>query len=340
MSVQSTSDRFAGNEINSSDSEANLEGGGLSITANGSAIFEGRNLVASGNDAGKGGEGGGIYFGQQSELRLLDSTVVNNSADSGSGIDGSCSDRLKLYNGIVFGNTGSSTEIAGFAFAGCQSARIGRAEGDQLDVRATDACVGGDSGNVPYAGDAGNICADPKLTVTSAGGVDQTATSPTRDVGDDSLVPGDLAKDYAGDGRILDADGANGARVDMGADEYRPPAPQPTPTPTATPAQPTPAAGGVAGTQQRSCVSKRVFTIRIRVPHGKKALSALVRVNGHRVKVVRGKRLKAPVRLRGLPKGTFKVKITVRLRNGKKISGTRTYHTCRPSLPGDGPPRV
>ena len=86
--------------------------------------------------------------------------------------------------------------------------------------------------------------------------------------------------------------------------------------------------------------SQRAFRIRIRVPKGKKALSAVVRVNGKKVKVVRGKRLKAPVRLRGLPKGQFTVRITVRLANGKKITGTRTYHTCIPKLPGDGPPKV
>jgi hypothetical protein len=92
--------------------------------------------------------------------------------------------------------------------------------------------------------------------------------------------------------------------------------------------------------QQRSCRSKRAFRIRIRVPKGKKALSATVRVNNTKVKVVRGKRLRAPVRLRGLPKGRFKVKITIRLKNGKKLTGTRTYHTCIPRLPGDGPPKV
>lgn len=333
--VQSTDDRFAGNKINSSNSGADLEGGGLSVASAGLVDFEARNLVASGNAVSKGGEGGGIYFGRQTEMRLFDSTIVNNTANTGPGVAGGCFDRLKLYNGIVFGNTGTS-EISGFG--GCSKAP--RAEGDELDVRATDACIAGDSGPVPYPGDSGNICSDPKLTVTAGGGVDQTAASPTLDAGTDSLVPDDLSKDYAGDGRILDADGANGARVDMGADEYVTPTPTPEPGPTPTqPSAPAPA-GAVLGTQQRSCASKRSFRIRIRVPHGKKALSAVVRVNGKRVKVVRGKRLRAPVRLRGLPKGTFKVKITLRLRGGKRLSGTRTYHTCRPHLPGNGPPPV
>ena len=86
--------------------------------------------------------------------------------------------------------------------------------------------------------------------------------------------------------------------------------------------------------QQRSCASKRVFKIRIRVPKGKKALSAVVRVNNKKVKVVRGKRLKAAVRLRGLPKGRFTVKITVRLANGKKITGKRDVPHVHPEAAG------
>ena len=79
-----------------------------------------------------------------------------------------------------------------------------------------------------------------------------------------------------------------------------------------------------------------MFRIRIRVPKGKKAVSAVVRVNGKKVKVVRGKRLRAAVRLRGLPKGRFSVRITVRLANGKRITGVRRYHTCIPSSRATG----
>ena len=45
-------------------------------------------------------------------------------------------------------------------------------------------------------------------------------------------------------------------------------------------------------------------------------------------------------RPRDFTKGKFKVRITIRLTNGKKVSGVRTYHTCIPKLPGDGPPKV
>ena len=125
---------------------------------------------------------------------------------------------------------------------------------------------------------------------------------------------------------------------------WAPTSTRPPPVAPVTPAAPrqpaAPAAGGVAGAKQRSCVSRRAFRIRIRVPKGQKALSATVRVNGKKVKVVRGKRLRAGVRLRGLPKGRFSVRITVRLANGKSVTGVRRYHTCIPKLPGDGPPKV
>ncbi len=127
------------------------------------------------------------------------------------------------------------------------------------------------------------------------------------------------------------------ARVD--AEPFATPEPQPQPQPEAQqpqqPQQPAPqqqigpapvtAAGG-----KRVCVSRRSFRIRLRIPRHAKALSATVRVNGKKVQVVRGKRLRAPVNLKGLPKGRFKVDISVRLRGGKVLTGQRAYRTCTP----------
>ncbi len=78
----------------------------------------------------------------------------------------------------------------------------------------------------------------------------------------------------------------------------------------------------------KSCVSRRDFRIRLRVPKGKKITSAEVRVAGKKVAVLKGKRLTSRVRLTGLPKGTFKVKVTLIASDGAKLEGTRTYHTC------------
>jgi Big-like domain-containing protein len=78
------------------------------------------------------------------------------------------------------------------------------------------------------------------------------------------------------------------------------------------------------------CVSRRSFHIRVKKIAGEKVVSATVRVNGKKVKVVRGKRLTAPVVLNGLPKGKVIVKIVSRTASGRKVTDTRRYKTCVP----------
>ncbi len=128
--------------------------------------------------------------------------------------------------------------------------------------------------------------------------------------------------------------------------------PIPTPTPSPTPA-PTPApAQAVLGTQAvkpprfsqavslpstRRCVSRRRFRIRIRRLRDDPIVRAEVRVNGKRVRVVRGSRLRAPVNLQGLPKGRFRVEIRVRTASGKTVRGTRRYRTCTKKRRGGRP---
>jgi uncharacterized repeat protein (TIGR01451 family) len=80
----------------------------------------------------------------------------------------------------------------------------------------------------------------------------------------------------------------------------------------------------------KKCVSRRHFRIRLVQPKGIKLVSATVLVNGKRVKVVRGRRLTAPVDLRGLPKGRFRVKIIVKTSDGRMLRSARRYRTCVP----------
>jgi ABC-2 type transport system ATP-binding protein len=68
----------------------------------------------------------------------------------------------------------------------------------------------------------------------------------------------------------------------------------------------------------RTCLSRRRFAIRVRGARPK------VTVAGKRVKVSKGR---AIVDLRGRPKGTVKVKVSVR-RDGHTVRETRTYRTC------------
>ena len=82
---------------------------------------------------------------------------------------------------------------------------------------------------------------------------------------------------------------------------------------------------------KKQCLSKRKFKIRLKEPAGDALESAAIRLNG---KVIRrrkaGDRITAPIRLTGLPKGRYTVKIVARTVLGKRIAGTRKYRTCVP----------
>jgi hypothetical protein len=95
----------------------------------------------------------------------------------------------------------------------------------------------------------------------------------------------------------------------------------------------------------RKCVSRRRFRIRIRQPGGIQIQTALVFLNGKKVrvltrKVFQKKRKVANVDLRGLPKGKFKVKIVVLTSDGKTLRGTRTYRTCTKKRKSKRPPKL
>ena len=95
----------------------------------------------------------------------------------------------------------------------------------------------------------------------------------------------------------------------------------------------------------KKCVSRRKFRIRIRQPGGTQIQTALVFVNGKKVRVLTRKvfqrrRKVANVNLRGLPKGTFKVRIVVLTSEGKTLSGTRTYRTCTKKRKSKRPPKL
>jgi len=80
----------------------------------------------------------------------------------------------------------------------------------------------------------------------------------------------------------------------------------------------------------RTCRSRRVFRIRLREPRRGRLRSATVYVNGKLVRVVRGRRLRAPVDLRGLPRGRYVVRVVARTTTGRTLRRTRRYRTCVP----------
>ena len=91
-----------------------------------------------------------------------------------------------------------------------------------------------------------------------------------------------------------------------------------------------PSLGLPASTPQRACTSRRAFTIRL----SRGLRTATVTVAGRRVTARRGARLRAPVVLRGLPRGTFRVEITGWTKAGRRVRSVRTYRTCTPRRRG------
>ncbi|MBJ7331207.1 MAG: hypothetical protein JHC95_15025, partial [Solirubrobacteraceae bacterium] len=78
----------------------------------------------------------------------------------------------------------------------------------------------------------------------------------------------------------------------------------------------------------KECVSRRKFRIRLRSPKGGKIVRATVKLRGTTVATRVGKRVTAPIDLRGLPKGRFAVGIRITLADGQIVTGTRKYRTC------------
>lgn len=115
-------------------------------------------------------------------------------------------------------------------------------------------------------------------------------------------------------------------------------------SPVTTPSGALPPAFGPGGVisipSNKQCVSRRKFRIRIRKRKNLKYETAIVFVNKKRVRVVKGKRLTAPVDLRGLPKGRFTVQITVITTTGAIITGKRTYRTCTKKQSGGSKPKL
>ena len=123
-------------------------------------------------------------------------------------------------------------------------------------------------------------------------------------------------------------------------------APGTTPTPTGAQALPLPS--------NRRCTSRRAFPIKVRQYRGLKYTLAIVAVNGRKVPVyiyttrrikvtkigavyLNRKRFRAYVDLRGLAKGTYRVRVTAVTTAGQVLQATRKYRTCSGRLGGSIP---
>ena len=78
----------------------------------------------------------------------------------------------------------------------------------------------------------------------------------------------------------------------------------------------------------KRCVSRRLLRLRLRKPSGQRIVYAEVRLRGRKTRTLSGGKLALPIDLRGLPKGSFKVRLKVVLSSGKVLQGSKTYKTC------------
>ena len=80
----------------------------------------------------------------------------------------------------------------------------------------------------------------------------------------------------------------------------------------------------------KPCVSKRRFTVRMRLPKHKRVRSITATLDGKRIHARRsGRYVRVPVSLRGRSKGTATLRVKVKLRGGQTITTRRVYHPCQ-----------
>lgn len=133
-----------------------------------------------------------------------------------------------------------------------------------------------------------------------------------------------VAADCAGTGYMLFSEPNEAACVTAAS------LPEPTPAVTT----PSSSVLAVKITSPKACVSAREFTIHIQNVKQLHLVSAVVSIDGHARRTLRGNSLTTVIDLRGLPKGTVTVEIVARERSGQTVRGKRVYHTCRSKLRG------
>jgi hypothetical protein len=101
--------------------------------------------------------------------------------------------------------------------------------------------------------------------------------------------------------------------------------------PSATPSRaPVALSSVLALPSAKRCLSRRALRLRLKAPKGTGIAFARITVPGKAPLTIRGRKISAPVNLRGLPRGKFKVSFRITLLDGRVVKGSRTYRTCAP----------
>ncbi|MDX6670561.1 MAG: hypothetical protein QOI91_924 [Solirubrobacteraceae bacterium] len=155
------------------------------------------------------------------------------------------------------------------------------------------------------------------------------ASNPTNR-GNTVAGPVSIVADPAAPGTLtLPRLGAQVGVTSSGFARFQGPGGAPAPQRAGLGAKPRPLAAA-AMSSNRGCVRRRAVTVRILRRRGaNRAVSALIAVNGRRVRSVRGRRLLLPVRVGGLPRrGTYRIAVSVRTAGGRTLRSARTYRAC------------
>ncbi len=124
------------------------------------------------------------------------------------------------------------------------------------------------------------------------------------------------------------------SNVNYGCTDSTPVAPVPTVAPTFSQTITLPPNGEQTAGTETVCRSLRHFAIHIREPKNDPFVKLTVYLNKRVFKTLRhGQEITAVINLRGLPKGTYTVRIWARTAAGFIVRGHRTYHTCVPKAP-------
>ena len=109
-----------------------------------------------------------------------------------------------------------------------------------------------------------------------------------------------------------------------------PPPPPPQPAPGLLPPKPTPKAigGFVVLPPAKACVKRRRLKVALRSREGFPVRRIAIAVKGKRVALRNGAKVTGTLTLRRLPRGRYKVAVTVTLADGTVVRGQRTYRAC------------
>jgi hypothetical protein len=81
--------------------------------------------------------------------------------------------------------------------------------------------------------------------------------------------------------------------------------------------------------RSQKCLSHRAFKIHLHDPKNDPLKKVVVTFRGHRTVITRqGSTFIGTIKLKGLPRGSFKIRISATTVLGHHFTSTRTYHTC------------